>query len=71
MLAKKLGLLVLLLLVLVSLSVSTRTVRACSGDDCNCNEYAQKCRDSCDGNFACLRACTREALICARECCSF
>ena len=71
MLAKKLGFLLMMLLVLVALARPSTSARACSGDDCGCGIYAQECRDSCGGNTACIRACTRESIQCAKACCAF
>jgi len=71
MLVKKLGYLVAMLLVLVSLSMSSASAsKSCSGDDCGCGIAAQECRAECNGNTACIRACTKESLACARACCS-
>lgn len=70
MLAKKLGFLLMMVLVLVSLSLPANARRSCSGDDCGCGEAGIECRDSCGGNFNCIRACNKEVLACSRACCS-
>jgi hypothetical protein len=71
MLVKKLGLLLILVLFLVTLAVPTRSVRACSGDICDCGTIAQECRDACGPVWPCVRACNQENLRCARACCGW
>lgn len=69
MLVKKLGLLLVLVLFLVSLSMPASARRACSGDNCGCGVMAQECRESCNGVWACVSACNKESIQCAKACC--
>lgn len=70
MLKKKLGFLAMMLLVLMSLSMSASATRSCSGDDCGCGLAGIECRAECNGNTACIRACTKEVIACSKACCS-
>lgn len=67
----------LLSVVLTLLAVSTTPKPAeasCSGDDCGCYTDTQQCEDDCRLLFPsqpgpCERACIRESVRCAIQCC--
>lgn len=69
---KKRLILLLTLVALTLLAVVTvpEPVQAwCSGDNCDCGIEYYVCAESCEGDIACLRECSRANVRCARDCC--